>query len=414
MQPSIAFRFGKHVPALDGVRGLAFLLVFLNHWAIFSVPEGGRSSLPSLVLETGQAGWSGVDLFFVLSGFLITGILLDTRDRPRFFSSFYLRRTLRIFPLYYVFLFFLFVLLRPLLHGNAAYRDLLADQAWYWTYLQNWRTAVHGWPDLGMDHLWSLAVEEQFYMVWPLAVFILGRERIQRVALGMIAGPALLRALLLFAPVLDRGSPATLVYTSTITRVDALACGAWVAATLRTPIGGHTLSRWAPRVLVAAGAGLLVLVAFRHNLRKSDVGAQTFGFTLLALFFAAMVAKIVTSPADSRLVRAFSWAPLRKVGTLSYGAYVFHYPIMNAVSPFLPASILGRALFLPISGALTLGAALLSWKVLEAPLLELKERISPSPLQTPARETRVAPSSSAEELPVATTASARMRARMSS
>ncbi|HEY2516162.1 MAG TPA: acyltransferase, partial [Polyangiaceae bacterium] len=354
---------------------------------------------------------------FVLSGFLITGILLDTRDRPRFFLSFYLRRTLRIFPLYYVFLFFLFVVFRPLLHGNATYRELLADQAWYWTYLQNWRMAFHGWPELGMDHLWSLAVEEQFYMVWPLAVFLLGRQRIQRVALGMIAAPALLRALLLFAPVLHRGEPATLVYTSTFTRVDALACGAWVAATLRTPIGGYTLSKWAPRALAAAGAGLLLLVAFRHNLRKSDVGAQALGFSLLAVFFAALVARIVTSPADSRLVRAFAWAPLRKVGTLSYAAYVFHYPLMEAVSPFLPASMLGRALFLPLSGALTFGAALLSWKVLEAPLLEIKERISPSPLQTPApaARPRVVPSSgAAEELPVGTTASARMRATLSS
>jgi hypothetical protein len=160
-----------HQPALDGVRGIAILLVLFHHFTVFDPITGVGAWLGFAAL----LGWCGVDLFFVLSGFLITGILIDARGSSRYFSSFYMRRSLRIFPLYFLVVFLSFVVLPrfPALH------DVLAGPTdvvqWpYWTYLVNFAIAdraqfLHGILDIS----WSLAIEEQFYIVWAVVVWAL-------------------------------------------------------------------------------------------------------------------------------------------------------------------------------------------------------------------------------------------------
>src|SRR5215831_7054734 len=154
---------GKHLAALDGFRGLAILLVIAYHYLPFA-----------------GAGWCGVDLFFVLSGFLITWKLVQSIDNKNYFSNFYLRRVLRIVPLYLVMLVIVFVLIPTAFPGMVtnAYKELIGQQGSYWTFTQNWYDAKHGWPThIIIIHFWSLATEMQFHLFWPFMVKIF-RNRI--------------------------------------------------------------------------------------------------------------------------------------------------------------------------------------------------------------------------------------------
>jgi peptidoglycan/LPS O-acetylase OafA/YrhL len=164
----------QRVASLDGLRGLAVLLVLAHH----SAQTAGRPDHPLNLFLNGilLAGWTGVDLFFVLSGFLITGILYDARGRANYFRTFFMRRFLRIFPLYYVSLLILVVLLPALLPPDPALQHMQQELPWYWAFLANVRIAYAGWSESSyILHFWTLAVEEQFYIVWPFLVFSLSR-----------------------------------------------------------------------------------------------------------------------------------------------------------------------------------------------------------------------------------------------
>jgi len=179
---------GRHDPPLDGIRGLAALLVACYH---FGRPEVAGPGSQAIGFFT-QFGWAGVDLFFVLSGFLIGGILLDTRDRPRFLRTFFKRRALRIFPLYFVFLAAYVLVIVPQLPGPPT--DIVSRQGWLWTYLANFDIARHGWYSgvgSSANALWSLAIEEQFYLVAPFAVLLLARRGVTTLAIACAISIAL-------------------------------------------------------------------------------------------------------------------------------------------------------------------------------------------------------------------------------
>lgn len=204
------------MPALDGIRGIAILLVMTIHY--FNDPQPG---LDNLVHKVTDGGWMGVDLFFVLSGFLITGILLDANGGAHYFISFYGRRALRIFPLYYLYLVLLWAVF-----GIAT--------TWpYWTYLLNIQIAINGqWPAIPyVAHLWSLAIEEQFYLLWPLVVLLCSRRTLMRLCLAIVALSPMLRAWVLHAGVASRA-----VSVLTPTRVEGLLAGALLAVLVRTSL----------------------------------------------------------------------------------------------------------------------------------------------------------------------------------
>src|SRR6185503_19750329 len=158
----------SHVPSLDGIRGLAIAIVLVHNGTF--ILHGSHATLPKVAAAVAAAGWLGVQLFFVLSGFLITGILLDSRTRPQFFRTFYTRRTLRIFPLYYAFLASALFIVPLLANVPDWHATALRNQVFYWTYTSNWANPL-GYAIPGLSHFWSLAVEEQFYLFWPVVVF---------------------------------------------------------------------------------------------------------------------------------------------------------------------------------------------------------------------------------------------------
>jgi peptidoglycan/LPS O-acetylase OafA/YrhL len=365
---------GERVASLDGVRGLAVLLVLFYHFVLYGGPGRVPPADSSLVGFTGF-GWIGVDLFFVLSGFLITGILYDAKGSPGYFRNFYARRVLRIFPLYYGVLFGVFVLL-PLAFPESERLQLLRqDAGWYWTYLANVKIAGDGWgqfPALG--HFWSLAVEEQFYLCWPVLVLLLSRRGLLKVCVGCVVASGLLRV------ALYQSGEGLAAYVLTPARADTLALGAFVALVARGPAGLAGLRRWSPPVLALclAGTGGIFLA---RGPDYHDPIVLTLGFTLLAGLFAALVGVAVSAP-EGGLTRRGLGAPLLvSVGRYSYAMYVFHHLLLffkpDAFSSALFPPVLGseappRLAFAVLGIFLTFGMAMLSWHVYEKQFLKLK------------------------------------------
>ncbi len=303
-----------YYPALDGLRGLAILLVVGFHNFDF--------------IKYFSFGWLGVDLFFVLSGFLITRILLDTRNRPNFLRNFYLRRILRIAPLYYL-LLLVFFLLFPLL---GIFREPLRyyqmHQAWFWVYLQNWLYIIH--PIQGSNlliHLWSLAVEEQFYLLWPFLLLWIRRPRVLlRLVGGMLATLLALRILLWF---LLPGSVSHFnVYI--FTRVDGILVGCLLALLQSTQwdfIRRHTA--W----IVLGLSAMNFLFYFLNRARMFSFPYFAFvGYTTFAVMFGLLVYEAARG--ENRLVRlVFGQGPLPFLGRVSYGFYLFFWPVFVLLTP---------------------------------------------------------------------------------
>jgi peptidoglycan/LPS O-acetylase OafA/YrhL len=358
----------SRVPALDGVRGVAILLVLIAHFRIVSdaLPLDRAMNQISLI------GYTGVDLFFVLSGFLITGILLDAKDSRHYFRNFYARRALRILPLYYGIVVALVVVL-PLVHRSTEpLRVLQRNQAWYWFHAVNfiWRTP--GATPYFTGHFWSLALEEQFYLIWPVIVWRLDRGQLTRLCLACVAGALVVR---LGFVVLGRGGD---VISYVPTRMDTLALGALLALATRSPRGLTWLAGWARWVGPAAGSVLVVTFLTADTWRYGPSVHQTLGYSASAVLFATVV-----GAAAAGWAAAFLTHPaLRFFGKYSYGIYVFHWPLLRVMGPVYAVAarvprVFGSALLqqgalLIMGTAMAVGVAMASWHLYEKRWLALK------------------------------------------
>ncbi len=367
---------GGYLLSLDGVRGLAILMVLAHN---LNVLTGPQTPAGQAVSRIDDLGWVGVQLFFVLSGFLITGILLDTRESDNYYRAFLGRRVLRIFPLYYGTLAVAFVVL-PLLGPHHPPSD---GQLWLWTYTSNWAApAGHGNPEF--PHFWSLAVEEQFYLVWPFVVRALSPRRLLALCVGLAAASFGVR---LGMRLIDTGPEP--VYMWTICRMDALAVGAAVATVLRMPYWAELIKLrareicWAAFIIAVAG-----FVITRGDPRTTRM-SQTLGYSILALAFAVLVFAAVMAEARRRgaLYRGLTWRPLRMLGIYSYGMYVFHVPIHRALGlPILyrwvpegePVGAKLGIAYLVVTSAVSFGAAVVSYHLVERRFLALKRYFVPS------------------------------------
>jgi peptidoglycan/LPS O-acetylase OafA/YrhL len=309
----------RHIPELDGVRGLAIALVVALH---FVYPIAPHNLIERVASRMAGYGLWGVDLFFVLSGFLITGILYDAKGSENYFKNFYMRRTLRIFPLYYG---VLLVLLVAIPSSVAASLDpaLLETRrlgGWLWPYLSNVYIAKTGAFSIPyVSHFWSLAVEEHFYLFWPFLIGFLSRVNAMRACLFLTALALCLRVSLVLA-----GATALAPQVLTPCRLDTLCIGAFFALAVRGPSGQ---SRWENRagLWLPVSAGVVVLLSAVHKLAPGlDAVVLELRGTALAAFFGWMILSSTAESGFRWLKRGFRIRWLRTLGKYSYGLYVFH------------------------------------------------------------------------------------------
>ncbi len=310
---------GVHVASLDGLRGVAVLMVLVFHMCV-SLGDIGVTAIRFLPY---RFLWAGVDLFFVLSGFLITGILLDTKTRPSFFRNFYARRFLRICPLYYAAIVVVAVL-GQIVAGHDFWNPadgLFAPTSLFWPiiYLGNLAPALQG-PSLNgigaLTHYWSLAVEEHFYLFWPLVVWACSRRSV-----AIIAGLSIIGSILLRVAFLRAGADLMPSMGLTPLRLDGLAIGAIVSLYVHSAPPQAAMARTAWTVLLTAGAMLVGIVIWRRSIWHLDPVMWTVSYTLVS---AAGGALILIARMPGRMTSTLSCGLLRWFGKYSFGLYVWH------------------------------------------------------------------------------------------
>ena len=302
-----------YYPALDGLRGVAIILVILYH---------NFSFIPIFIY-----GWLGVDLFFVLSGFLITDILMLTRNTQNYFRNFYARRILRIFPLYYLSLL-LFIFILPLFSWYPLHMEYYREhQLWFWTYLQNWTLVFQFDPNANvLTHFWSLAVEEQYYLVWPFIVLLVKKPK-TLIVICLLALITVIGARLYIWN--HRELFSTYQWLFLFTRVDGILIGSMLALICRiNPSVLHKYSIY----LILFFAGINFLVYFLDRYNYFPVWA-IIGYSSFSAFFAILVFESVKG--NNKIISmVFNNAVLRFFGKYSYGFYIFHWPVFLLVKPY--------------------------------------------------------------------------------
>jgi len=353
-------------PTLDILRGLAILIVVFYH-------NFGCVSFF-------RFGWLGVDLFFVLSGFLITDILLKSRDNRNYFRNFYIRRILRIFPLYYLVLL-LFFSFSPILFKQKGPETVFSyyqnNSTWYWTYFQNWLMVKKGpAPVPFLSHFWSLAIEEQFYLFWPVMIFFIKKlETIKKIIVGLILVAIVTR----FAVWIMYPHQVEKFYCNTFTRMDSLLMGCFLAVQLKQ---GKEIPLKLIKAVIACFSSLIVasLILF-GNIHQDNMLFPTVGYSLTAAFFTSIV-YLFLKYENKILFWIKHLGALRFAGKISYGMYVYHIPIYLILSNLLSRafitsntfSIIDKPLFVSmLSVLLTVVASVISFYTVERPILNLKK-----------------------------------------
>jgi peptidoglycan/LPS O-acetylase OafA/YrhL len=354
----------EHIDSLDGFRGIAILLVFFFHY----LPRNPHNPLSWLA----SLGWSGVDLFFVLSGFLITGILYDTRESSNFFRVFYARRALRLIPLYALAVGIV-LSVSVLLHTPLTWKAIP-----FYVYGSNIMLLVNGGvpdftPFFQCIHLWSLSLEEQFYSLWPLVVFFVpGRRRLMQIcAVGILA------ALFLRIFLTHLGASTWMLYTELPSRMDALLAGALLALVVRA----RPQVSLSPRKLYLLMGGCCFILAILFVKAKSLFLASSemtsWGYSMFAGLYAGVLAlALVPGTLANRVGKI---PTLRFFGRYSYGLYVWHdlpSPICVQWVPWFTKNIhpliLGQLVYAFTMLALFTGVAVMSYQLMEVRFLRLK------------------------------------------
>jgi peptidoglycan/LPS O-acetylase OafA/YrhL len=359
---------------LDGIRGTAILIVLIFHWIVL---EGGSGIFPQIIYNLGQFGWSGVDLFFVLSGFLIGGNLIDVKDSKNYYKVFYMRRFCRILPLYFVVLVLAAVIYYSSLPPEShkwLFGSILPWQS-YLIFVQNFAMAIkNSMGSKVIDATWSLAIEEQFYLTLPFVVRFFRKEYLPYIFLtGIILAP-IIRIGIYLALGSERSGVAN--YVLPFCRMDALFLGALGAWLIRHPRKEIVLQKFPASgvycILFILSAGFFVLA--NRQLGFSSFILISFGYTWIAFFYFSLLWIALTRKA-SWIAAIFRLRLLTLFGTLAYGLYLFHQPILGVMHGIIRHSspyVTDPFAFLVTSCALVclLGLAYLSWTYFEKPIVK--------------------------------------------
>lgn len=305
----------KYFKNLDGVRGIAALMVMIFH---FFLGVSSNSFTINLIKKIATFGQTGVTLFFVLSGFLITRILIKTKSEKGYFKNFYLRRSVRIFPLYYFFLFFAFIV-SPFLFNSinvgsvyTSYTPLI-DQFYYYTYLQNFaRTFSWGWQ--GPGHFWSLAVEEHFYLFWPFMVYFFSNNNLKKVIIFIIVFALLLRAIML-----NNGYE---VFYFTFTRFDSLAIGSLLALLeLKKVFKVENSNKFLVLLIAFSLPTFILLTVFSGT---ANYYVQIFKYLFISMTYFSFICYVLSIKTNNFINKILNSSILQYSGKISYGLYVYH------------------------------------------------------------------------------------------
>jgi peptidoglycan/LPS O-acetylase OafA/YrhL len=313
----------KRLSQLDGIRGLAVAAVMIDHLGQVLSVGIGRNLIVIALYRFMHGGWLGVDIFFVLSGFLITGILIKERSRPDFWGNFYLRRGFRILPAFIVVFVITLVaahFFAPEIHVSAGY---LLPATFF---MANW-TVVNSSEMPWLGHLWSLAVEEQFYFLWPQASKRLKSATLFKLALSLAVASEILRLALALLHV-----NSYIVYKITPTRIDGLSIGAALAIGLTLPRVHRFLGQWWRRIALVAAILLPISFLIMHgSMFLFNVWSQVLAIPPAIVLTAMLVYGAVESALPSGLGRFFGNPVMTYLGRRSYALYLIHEPIEVAV-----------------------------------------------------------------------------------
>jgi peptidoglycan/LPS O-acetylase OafA/YrhL len=346
------------------------------------------------IVGVANYGAYGVELFFVLSGFLITGILYDTRNNPHYFRNFYIRRMLRIFPLYYGVLALVFFVapLIPLLQGPTL--DYLVDrQAWAWLYAVNIYIGKTGeWSFSYLEHFWSLAIEEHFYFLWPLVVFLLAPRPRALIAVSLATSLCAMLARLAGSLM---GLSWWTTYTLTPFRLDGLALGAFLAVLARQPGGLARLVRALPRVVTTVGGLLAVTFVWTRLVSRQGLElVLPVRAELVLMLLACLLCWALVAPERLAVSRFFRSRIMVFLGTYSYGLYVYHHFISYYLTANRTELDLTRwlgshgaavALQAALAASASLAIAYVSYELFEKPFLGLKRLFATAEASRPQR-----------------------------
>lgn len=362
-------RVESRIPELDGIRGMAILMVLCYHSLEF--PQHGWFTNTANAIVS--FGWSGVDLFFVLSGFLLGGILIDHRYAPNYFRTFYIRRFCRILPLYLVWLALYYSV-----QSFLGYSPFHHFSRWgYIFFLQNfYRTAINDFDALWMGHTWSLALEEQFYLLLPATLWFLIPRKPARVLVALILAVPLLRIFLFLF------HPEFFIRVLLPCRADSLLLGVLCAWIIRQKPARDWLANNVKAVHVLAlflSFGMIYLMSLGYKSEALHVidsfEMTSYGFTLVALFYACLLL-IATIDKTSLIARVLRTRILRHFGFISYGIYVIHPGVRGLMVEFM-SRLGGRELSVLSQNLISIPAFLvtwllttLSWRFFEKPIVQ--------------------------------------------
>jgi len=354
-----------HVEGLDGVRGVAVLLVFISHfhWILSPDPFLTKVTPWHFINRTFEAGFMGVDIFFVLSGFLITSLLMKDRstNQKNLFRRFYRRRALRLLPALYALLIADFFFSR--------WENFPGDIQWRTTwhailFLNNWNI-VNNFSEAQNDlgHLWSLGIEEQFYLIWPLTIWLLAKLKIPS---KMMIPLILFASLVVMAhrtSLWNEGTSWIILYVRTDTRLDSLLIGAMFAYVYRHfQVPSKILNS-------VATLSFIGLIYIKYVLDKSPFIFEM-GWTIIALLAGFIVLSVVEGVFFVQKV--FTWRPLTMIGKVSYGLYLWHMPIFLLLGRHVTSG--PKPLRILIGIVIASVVTFLSWRFVEKPFLNIKNR----------------------------------------